>query len=624
MYGHYLQKKKQNITVQCVATPMLRRDHCAFMEEIEKRWSELEKKRTLKTTFMATEGKRQKALASDCASFGVEDTGFTGSEEVLGGSTASPGSAISNIGWGMKSSKEKMLIREEVQTAWDLAFAVCGIKFQTANNPAFRDALLKTRVCPDFRIACSQTMSTTRLDKLNKSSNLFKEQRLKAGMRHGFLITSDGWRSVSKRQYHNFILVSVEGPIFLGLVEVTGHGGTGQDIKDQFEEQYKLLGNDLVQRIIIGVTDTPSANRKAWKLLETAHPKQFWIGCAAHEVSLLFKEWVKKVPDILALFKEGHRIVKWVKNHSEILKLYRTIVSTRFTDKRKHGLSLYSPGDTRMLTVFKMLHRIVILWEVLHDMVGRPEYDIASQKALKAWSDAQTVDKRLTPINGKYADLVKHSLQSNQFKARAHNFVQCSKSALFLHRLVDGQSPVLGKFYYSCALVDKHLRVIKESSAVIPYIDSMRTIFAKRWKRWHQPIHTFAYAVDPCYQEHELTREERADCNTVRGDGGPIVAYACLTAQEPLSSQVIKKLGGAKWADLKIEFDRWRAAGRSIFPDEVWKAADKYHGYHWWASFGDDFELLSKHASDVLAQAISASACEFNWSDVGQVCGCRH
>lgn len=80
----------------------------------------------------------------------------------------------------------------------------------------------------------------------------------------------------------------------------------------------------------------------------------------------------------------------------------------------------------------------------------------------------------------------------------------------------------------------------------------------------------------------------------------------------------MKKLAGADWASAKIEFDRWRMSS-AIFPAEVWRAADKYHGYQWWSSFGDDFEHLQKIAQRVLAQPVSASTCEFNWRDVGNV-----
>lgn len=175
-----------------------------------------------------------------------------------------------------------------------------------------------------------------------------------------------------------------------------------------------------------GITDTPSANQKAWRLLEANHPKQFWVGCAPHEVSLLFKEWVKKVEDILRLFKEGHRVVKWINNHSEILKLFRAILPSHFEDKRKHCLTLYMPGDTRMFTVFKMLHRILIVWDVLVDVMGRPEYDLAAQKALKQWSDIQKPENKLIMVNGRYVDKAKNSIQNAVFKQ-----VQCWAKPLF-------------------------------------------------------------------------------------------------------------------------------------------------------------------------------------------------
>lgn len=182
---------------------------------------------------------------------------------------------------------------------------------------------------------------------------------------------------------------------------MTGEGGTGEDIHGGFEACFKKLGDEVTKSILVGVTDTPSANRKAWRLLEASHPKQFWIGCAAHEVNLLFKEWVSKTDSILRLYRQAHRIVKHVKNHGELLKQFRELVPKHFQDRRKHSLTLYSPGGTRMLTVFKMIHRILAIKEVLVDWVSRPEYDTSSQKVLKQWSAQRSVENRLTPIDGK-------------------------------------------------------------------------------------------------------------------------------------------------------------------------------------------------------------------------------
>lgn len=538
MYGHYLQMKGLHMGNFCVATSILRRDHGAFFQEIEQRWERVEAKRKASSIETAILSKKARALAGDGSDWSAAETDM---ESTRGGSvimfpaisTPSRGSLTSLesppsismssqlstpnkvVPYSFKSPGEKGAMREQCQKAWDVAFIMCGLPWTTANNPYFRAAIQMTRSCPDFKISCAKTMSSSRLEARNSEANRSKEARLKAGKEFGFLITSDGWRSVAKRNYHNYILVSIEGPIYLDLVETTGHSGSGQNIADGFEAQFRALGPDVVENIVLGVTDTPSANRKAWRLLEANYPKQTWIGCAAHEVSLLFKEWVKKTPDILRLFHEGHRVVKWVNNHAEILKLFRGIVPSHFTDKRKHCIGLYNPGDTRMATVFKMLFRVQLLLPVLIHLVSLPEYEVASQKALQAWSAQQPPEKKLTAINGKYVDMVKHFIQSPRFAEEISNFIKALKSAMYLLRLVDGQTPVIGKFYYACALVDKHLRVLKEQNAV-PYIDQLRTIFMKRWKRWHRPVHTLAYALDPCYQTHELSRKEKADCTQVR------------------------------------------------------------------------------------------------------------
>ncbi|KAL1526985.1 hypothetical protein AB1Y20_015674 [Prymnesium parvum] len=481
LYGHYLQKKKQGMSVQCVSVTVLTRNHPLFVEELEKRWAMLESKRTIRLESEHVQNKRQRALsmASDGQhSFSMfdDDSNMSDCPPTSDGKSSS-----SETPYHFLSAAEKVKRRNECQTAWDRAFVMCGIPHVAADNPVFKDAIAKTRSCPDFQLACAKTMRTTHLDKLNTDSNKFKDKRLKAGMQLGFLITSDGWRSVAKRQYHNYLLISVEGPIFVSLVEVTGESGTGVHIHEGFETQFEKLGSQVTNNILLGVTDTPSSNRKAWRLLEAQHPKQFWVGCATHEVSLLFKEWVKTVPEILKLFNEGHRMVKFVNNHLEILALFRKLVPSHFRDKRKHCISLYMPGDTRMLTVFKMLYRISIVWPVLVDLVGRPSYDTAAQKALKQWSDRQPPEKKLVAVDGHYPDKVKHLIQSTGMLDKIQTFIACTKSVVYLKSLVDGQSPVLGKFYYSCALVDKHLRVLKEAGQV-PYIDKMRSIFMKRWR----------------------------------------------------------------------------------------------------------------------------------------------
>ena len=147
-----------------------------------------------------------------------------------------------------------------------------------------------------------------------EDANVFKASRLASGKTFGFLVTSDGWWNHNRRQYHNFILVAASGPIYLGLKDVSGQSGNAQAIHDEFVDLFATLANDIVLRIIIGCTDTPSANVSAWKKLEATFPNQLWIGCMAHELSLLFKDWVKKIPEIKEPYIKGKRITIWIKN----------------------------------------------------------------------------------------------------------------------------------------------------------------------------------------------------------------------------------------------------------------------------------------------------------------------
>ena len=58
---------------------------------------------------------------------------------------------------------------------------------------------------------------------------------------YGLTITGDGYASLSKRQYHNLILIVGGMPVFLGIVDRTGLGATGLDVTEEFEEIIKEL-----------------------------------------------------------------------------------------------------------------------------------------------------------------------------------------------------------------------------------------------------------------------------------------------------------------------------------------------------------------------------------------------
>lgn len=223
---------------KCVAVSKIMTDQPKFWEDLINRWDTYMGKSTINVEKAESSAKRKRGLDGPDGGESHIDSEYDGSYSTASTSTPRAGQSGSDTGkntssvpYHFLSAADKAERREAVQSAWDEAFVLCGIKFRAADSPELRKAISLTRACPDFRLACSKTMRTTRLNKLDDEANKFKALRMQAGMQYGFVITSDGWRSCAKKQYHNYILLSVEGPIFLGLEEVTGESGTGEAIQ---------------------------------------------------------------------------------------------------------------------------------------------------------------------------------------------------------------------------------------------------------------------------------------------------------------------------------------------------------------------------------------------------------
>ena len=115
-----------------------------------------------------------------------------------------------------------------------------------------------------------------------------------------------------------------------------------------------------------------------------------------HEVSLFFGECLRKVAALKAYASNWLRIVRWMNNHSELLKLFRAAVKTQVNcgnnpewTGRTLSIGFYCPGDTRMASTFRMANRLLFLRPVMDALAANPEFVNASQKAIKAWSDGQ-------------------------------------------------------------------------------------------------------------------------------------------------------------------------------------------------------------------------------------------
>ena len=74
----------------------------------------------------------------------------------------------------------------------------------------------------------------------------------------------------------------------------------------------------------------------------------------AHELSLLFKNWVQKVPAVKDLYRRLKNITIWIRNHGDISTQFEEKLRAQFSDKRKWSIKPYMSGDTRMGTMYKI------------------------------------------------------------------------------------------------------------------------------------------------------------------------------------------------------------------------------------------------------------------------------
>jgi hypothetical protein len=243
-----------------------------------------------------------------------------------------------------------------------------------------------------------------------------------------------------------------------------------------------------------------------------------------------------------------------------------------------------------MVTTYKLVERAILLQPVLEALVNDAEYERQAQAALKSYN-TQAKEGNRVPCNasGMLLDKIKIAIKDPTTWEQAKHFIKASQAALYLHRLVDSNLPVLGKVYYSCALIAKQLRLLFPEW---PAIEEMKDIFDRRWARWHHPIHTAAYAVDPSYSTHELTVQEMDDVRST-----------------------FKVLSPSNWTDVLVQLNAFRTQ-HHLFTTEEWETADRVHGFQWWDTFGSTLPVLQPIAVQLLARTVSASPCEFNWSRV--------
>ncbi|KAJ9531853.1 hypothetical protein QJQ45_022037 [Haematococcus lacustris] len=134
------------------------------------------------------------------------------------------------------------------------------------------------------------------LDELYKEVKQATMKELRELVEEGFMIVSDGWKSIFAgcgTPLVNFLVLKPDGGVlFLRVVDVSGKRKDAEAIMDLHLEVVEELRKELaVEKVTcLGfIMDNTAPNLKAMRMLQQHTPTVIAIGCSAHALNLLCK-----------------------------------------------------------------------------------------------------------------------------------------------------------------------------------------------------------------------------------------------------------------------------------------------------------------------------------------------
>lgn len=329
---------------------------------------------------------------------------------------------------------------------------------------------------------------------------------------------------------------------------------------------------------------------------------------------------VDKLECTKALKDAALKLEHWIMQHQYILVVFQAKVKEHFQEKMDNTtdpkakqkcktrmtMLLFRPNSTRMLGVFQLLFRIYYLKDCILAMFGDAKYKSAAQKAMAAYNckdknkNRPKYTKRGRGNQGFIDPLASLFSESSPIWDNIDPWLKANVATVYFHRIVDTHAPSLHFVYYCSALIDKHLRLLHQLDANASWIQTMFEKFTKRWTRWHMPIHTAAYHVNPQFQKHGISQAEMKDIRAAMDRLDPANADAFCGE--------LRKFKGA----------------HDALTTAQWGRADTVPAHEWWTTTGERLELgvLEKWAAKVCSLASAASVAEqgvVGWSRVGAI-----
>ena len=433
----------------------------------------------------------------------------------------------------------------------------------------------------------SEKLRTTLLTKAKKEVDKMLEPIKSAWPTSGVSIVSDGWTDPARHPLINFMVSSLNGPVFLKSVDALGQYKDAQYMGELFIKIIEDVGVDSCVQII---TDNAPVCKVAGMIVEAKYPQIFWTPCIVHSLNLALKSIASDVLWIGAIIEDARHIRNFVQNHTNALTIY----------KEYNNLSLLKIADTRFASSFIMLKRLREVKTALGSMV-----------ISEFWSFWRKTDQAASKK-------VKDTVLDDLWWEKVDLVIQIMEPIISLLRFADTDQPILGEVYEGWDSMIESVRTIILQSQCPEYETSpeafftvIQDILVSRWDKNCTPLHCLAHSLNPKYYSHEWL------------NGGPsrrfpphMDAEISQGRKDALRRIFQDRASLDEVEDAFADFStgRGRFGGYDLIRDRGAKKP-----YSWWATHGATSPPLQQLAMRLLSQVTSSSCCERNWSTYGNL-----
>lgn len=136
----------------------------------------------------------------------------------------------------------------------------------------------------------------------------------------GVTVVSDGWTDPACHPIINFIVSSLNGPVFLKSMDALRKYKDAQYMDDLFIKVIEDVGVDSCVQI---VTDNAPVCKVVGMIVEAKYPQGFWTPCIVHFLNLALNTIASNLPWIGRAIEDARHIRNFVQNHTNALTIYK-------------------------------------------------------------------------------------------------------------------------------------------------------------------------------------------------------------------------------------------------------------------------------------------------------------